>query len=534
MVSILIKKEFRSIWRSLFVNTKTGKKEKKAKTVFLLSLYAALAALLLCVFFVMASGLSEALVAMGLGWFYFAFIGILATAFGIFGDVFNTHSMMYGAKDNDLLFSLPVRSGDILLSRILVVFITGSAYMALVFVPSVVAYWVAFPSFSISVLLMQIILMAALSLIVTTLTCALGWVIQKISTKMKNRNAAKLTVTIIFLGLYYFVSTQATRYLESLVLNADKVSSSFKGFHLIYALGMGCTGSVPDCLIFTAVSLLLFIICFRIISHSYLKLSTESGKSEKKAYSSSQIRETSASCALFRREGMRFISSTVYALNTGLGIVFMLIGAVALIIFRGDVISFTSQLEEAGLGYLVPLSVTVAVSLLVSMNGISAPSVSLEGKSIWIVQSLPVSAWDVLKSKVLFCFVLSAVPSLILVLACYAVSLVSIALLPLLALYTLLGCILQAETGLIFNLLHPSLRWTNEASCVKNGLSTYLALLAGWGTTAVFGFLYFKFLSGVMSFILYISIFIVLSVTAAVLETLWLKKKGAAIFQYLS
>ncbi len=534
MVSILIKKEFRSIWRSLFVNMKTGKKEKKAKTVFLLSLYAALAVLLLCVFFVMASGLSEALVAMGLGWFYFAFIGILATAFGIFGDVFSTHSMMYGAKDNDLLFSLPVRSGDILFSRILVVFITGSAYMAIVFVPSVVAYWVASPSFSLFVLLMQIIVMAALALIVTTLTCALGWVIQKISTKMKNRNAAKLTVTIIFLGLYYFVSTQATRYLESLILNADRVSSSFRSVHLIYALGMGCTGSVPDCIIFTAVSLLLFIICFRIISHSYLKLSTESGKSEKKAYSSSQIRETSASGALFRREGMRFISSTVYALNTGLGIVFMLIGAVALIIFRGDVISFTSQLEEAGLGYLVPLSVTVVVSLLVSMNGISAPSVSLEGKSIWIVQSLPVSAWDVLRSKVLFCFVLSAVPSLILVFACYAVSLVSIALLPLLALYTLLGCILQAETGLIFNLLHPSLRWTNEATCVKNGLSTYLALLAGWGTTALFGFLYFKFLSEVMSFILYISVFIVLSILVAVLETLWLKKKGAVIFQYLS
>lgn len=534
MIRTLIKKEFRSIWRSLFVNTKTGKKEKKAKTVFLLTLYAALALLLLSVFFVMAFGLSEALVAMDLGWFYFAFIGILATAFGIFGDVFNTHSMMYGAKDNDLLFSLPIKSGDILFSRILVVFITGAGYMGLVFIPGIVAYWVASPSFSVLVLFMQILILFALALIVTTLTCTLGWVIQKISTKMKNRNAAKLTLTIIFLGLYYFVSTQATKYLESLILNADRVSSSLRSVHLIYALGKGCTGSLSDCLIFTALSVILFAICFRVISHSYLRLSTESGKSVKKSYSSSRIRGKTASEALFRREGMRFVSSTVYALNTGLGIAFMLIASAALVIWRGEVLSFKSLLEEAGLGCLVPLGVTVVVSLLVSMNGISAPSVSLEGKSLWIVQSLPVSAWDVLRSKVLFCFVLNAASSLILVLTCFAVSLVSIALLPLIALYTLLGCILQAETGLIFNLLHPSLRWTNEATCVKNGLSTYLALLAGWGTTAVFGFLYFKFLSEVMSFILYISVFIVLSILAAVFETLWLKKKGAAIFQYLS
>lgn len=534
MIRTLIKKEFRSMWRSLFVNTKTGKKEKKAKTVFLLSLYVALALLLFAVFFVMAFGLSEALVTMGLGWFYFAFIGILATALGIFGDVFNTHSMMYGAKDNDLLFSLPIRSGDILFSRILVVFITGGCYMGLVFIPGIVAYWVASPSFSFPVLLMQIVVMASLALIVTTLTCALGWVIQKVSVRMKNRNAAKLILTIIFLGLYYFVSTQATKYIETLILNADKVSSSFRSVHLLYALGAGCTGSLLDCLIFTLFSALLFFICFRVISRSYLSLSTETGKSVKKTYSSSGIRALSSGGALLKREGMRFLSSTVYALNTGMGIIFMLIGAVALLIWRSAILSLTSQLEEMGMGYLVPLGVSVVISLLVSMNGISAPSVSLEGKSIWIVQSLPVSAWDVLKSKLLFCFILSAVPALILVLVAYGVSLVTLPLLPLFVVYTLLCCILQAETGLVFNLLHPSLKWTNEASCVKNGLSTFLALFTGWGVTALFGFVYFKFLSSVMSFTLYLCVFTSLLLFAAVPGTLWLKKKGAAIFQYLS
>lgn len=534
MIRTLVRKEFFSIWRSLFVNTKTGKKEKKVRTVLLISLYSALALLLLAVFFIMAFGLSASLVEMNLGWFYFAFIGIIATAFGIFGDVFNTHSVMYGAKDNDLLFSLPIRSSDILFSRILVVFITGSVYMSLVFMPALVAYWIASPSFSLPVLLMQIIVMAASALLVTTFTCLLGWVIQKLVVKMKNRNVAKLVATIVFLGLYYALSTRASKYIESLILNAEKVSSSFRSVHLIYALGKGCTGSLLDCLIFTAVSTLLFLICFRVISRSYLRLSTESGKSVKKHYSSSQLRRTTVTGALFRREGRRFVGSTVYALNTGLGILFMLIAAVALVIWHNSVLSFVSLLEEGGMGYLVPLGVTVIISLLVSMNGISAPSVSLEGKNLWIVQSLPVSAWEVLRSKILFCFALSAVPAVILAVTCCIVPLIRLSLLPLLLIFILLNCILQAETGLIFNLLHPSLKWTNEATCVKNGLATYLALFSGWGATAVFGFVYYKFLSLVMSFALYLSVFTVIYALIALFETLWLKKKGTGIFQYLS
>ena len=45
-----------------------------------------------------------------------------------------------------------------------------------------------------------------------------------------------------------------------------------------------------------------------------------------------------------------------------------------------------------------------------SMNDMTAPSVSLEGKSLWLMQSLPVTPWQVLKAKLSMQIILTAVP----------------------------------------------------------------------------------------------------------------------------
>ena len=49
---------------------------------------------------------------------YYALIIRIAVFMGVFGSVFNTYSSLYKAKDNDLLLSLPVPVGDILVVRL--------------------------------------------------------------------------------------------------------------------------------------------------------------------------------------------------------------------------------------------------------------------------------------------------------------------------------------------------------------------------------------------------------------------------------
>lgn len=84
-------------------------------------------------------------------------------------------------------------------------------------------------------------------------------------------------------------------------------------------------------------------------------------------------------------------------LNCGLGIVFMLIAAVALLI-KQDVVR-SMILKAAGYEELFALAAVAAICMMTTMNDMAAPSVSLEGKNLWLVQALPVSGWQVLKAK---------------------------------------------------------------------------------------------------------------------------------------
>ena len=69
--------------------------------------------------------LANPLRAAGFDWLYFALFGIIGLMFGVFGSVFNTYAALYKANDNDLLLSLPVPVGSILLSRLLGVYLSG-------------------------------------------------------------------------------------------------------------------------------------------------------------------------------------------------------------------------------------------------------------------------------------------------------------------------------------------------------------------------------------------------------------------------
>ena len=75
-----------------------------------------------------------------------------------------------------------------------------------------------------------------------------------------------------------------------------------------------------------------------------------------------------------------------------------------------SLLSHVREMERAGVGILKiegrmkrPEYVAAAVTacLMASTNYITAPSISLEGRTLWILRSLPVSAWDVLVSKLM-------------------------------------------------------------------------------------------------------------------------------------
>ena len=109
----------------------------------------------------------------------------------------------------------------------------------------------------------------------------------------------------------------------------------------------------------------------------------------------------------------------------------------------------------------------------------TAVSVSLEGKNLWIAQSLPLSNRDFLGGKLLFSlllglpFLLLAVVLSILALGAGWEEALWLLLFPLLLL------LLVSVLGLFVNLHLPSLNWENETRVVKQSAASMAACFTG-------------------------------------------------------
>ena len=100
-------------------------------------------------------------------------------------------------------------------------------------------------------------------------------------------------------------------------------------------------------------------------------------------------------------------------MNCGLGTVFILAAAVALFIAGDKLSEALNQVFGEKEGFLLLVATAATLSC---MNDITAPSVSLEGKSLWLLQSLPVDPWKVLWAKVRLHWYITSIPSIVLTL----------------------------------------------------------------------------------------------------------------------
>ena len=214
MLKVLLQKQLAEIFRTYFYNAKTNKARSRGATIaYLVGFALLMVGLLGGIFAYLSVSLCGALSAVGMDWLFFALMGLLAVFLGAFGSVFNTYSSLYLAKDNDLLLSMPIPVRTIMASRLLGVYLMGLMYSGVVILPAVIVYWIMI-SASAAAIAGGVLLVALISLFVLTLSCALGWVVAKISLKLKNKSFITVFVSLVFLGVYYFLaaSAQATRW----------------------------------------------------------------------------------------------------------------------------------------------------------------------------------------------------------------------------------------------------------------------------------------------------------------------------------
>ncbi len=415
----------------------------------------------------------------GLDWLYFAMAALMCFGLMFVGSVFTAKAQLYEAKDNDLLLSLPIRPRDILLSRLLLLWVITMFFGLLVSVPVLLARQTAlgFSGAGLAVCLVLFVLL--LPLLSLTVSALFGYLMHRITARVGQKSLVTVALSLVFLVAYMYLVMQMNPLIERLAQDPSGAARSLGAVAPLYMLGVCAAGARFDqLLLIAAVVLLLFGAMLALLSRSFIKTTTDRRGGAKKKYVERRTAALSPERALLQREWRRFLASPAYILNCGLGPIFLLIGAVVLLIERGRI---APLLQAEGLAEFLPWILMLGLCFTGGLSMMTAASVSLEGKSLWIVRSLPVDTRAVLRSKLRLHLLITVPPVLLCVLSGALILRPALPLLLCLVLVPLLFSLFGALLGLAENLRHPNLDWINETQAVKSGASILLTMLICWG-----------------------------------------------------
>ncbi len=533
MIKVLLKKQLTEIFKNYFFDMKKNKARSKVSTVLYFVLFAFLMIFVMGATFGALSFALSPIITLGFGWLYYAVLSLIAVLFGVFGSVFSTYSGLYLSKDNDLLLSMPIPVSAIMTSRLLGVYLMGLLYSSVVLIPAVAVYFITAPfkigAFEISG---AVILLITVSLFVLSLSCIFGYLVARVSLRLKNKSFVTVIIALVFFALYYFVYFKASSFISEFIKNVVIYGDAIKQrAYVTYIIGRSAEGDILSTLaVISAVLLLLFVTLY-IISKSFIKIATSTAAVKKTAYKKEKQRSHTILTAVLLKEAGRFTSSANYMLNCGLGAVFM-IAAGVFVLFKGAVIREILSIQFAGLEGLLYVAACAVLFFMISMNDISAPSVSLEGKTLWQIRALPVPTKTVLKAKLLLQIYVNIVPALF----CAVCIIITLRPDVITGVMTVLLCSCYVVFHSLFSLfcgLHKvNLNWTNEIVPIKQGLNVLFAVFGGLGFSIVTGLSYLL-LAAFISAWMYMLIIFALLLVLCVLLYRFISNKGVRIFEDL-
>ncbi len=465
------------------------KKKWGAKQVFLAAMYGILLAMLASYSFGLSFGLGFlnmeelvpgcAVVVPGLLIFFFTML--------------KTNGIMFGYKDYDMLMALPVPTRTVIASRFLLLYLFHLGITAFVLVPMGVGYFL-WAEKSVLAVVMWMLGIFLVPLIPTVAATLAGAVIIFISSRFRGANAVSTILTVLFCVAVLLVSFGSTAVIPEEGFTPEQIGAVGEMLsEEIYRMypparwfaGGILSGNVLLFLLFAGTSAGFYLLFVLFVSKNYKKMNTGLMTHRTKGnYKVGKVTAKSPVTAICQKEARRFFGSTTYCVNMGIGVLMSLLFAVAACFVTDEklVQMLGMQIPEQIFQGAVPL----LVGVLAMMTCTTSVSMSLEGKNLWILKSLPIAKEDIYKGKIRFNLMLQ-IP----------VSLISAALLAvrfhytgaailLLFAYPVAAAFAGSVWGLFINLKLPVYDWMNEMTVIKQSASSLCGILFGMVLTIPF------------------------------------------------
>lgn len=405
----------------------------------------------------------------------------------LFTSMSFANGTLFGFKDYDLIVSLPVTHTQIAASRLLLAYVFTVLFDSMILLPcgAVYAYLVRpaaafYPIFLLTMLAAPIVPMIIGSII--------GVVIARILSFIKGGKYFQMLLTCaLCLGSMSMAMNMEALMESGAFANIGVMIGNI--MNRIYPLTNIYVSAVRD-LSWMSTAVFVLLAAAALLAASWLMgrfmpqintaLTTTRARGK---FHMRGMKIASPLMALYKKEFGRYVSSVIYLFNTAFGLLMALIGVIVLFVKGGEILpQIMTALYVMGMDpSVVVYALGYIGAFMIATCYTTGVSISLEGKNLWLIQSLPVKGGDVLMSKMMVNLTLTVPTSLIIGIGGGLALSLSVGEMALLTLFELAYALCTAAVGLMINLKNHSFDWTNEAAVVKQSAASSFTMLFNLG-----------------------------------------------------
>ena len=437
--------------------------------------------------------------------------------------VFKVKGTVFGFRDYDLVMSLPVSTGEIIACRLIILYSFNFIFVLILLIPMMVAYGIlAQPS--VLFYLFCSITMFFLPLVPIVIASFLGTLIALAASKFRHQNLLNilfsLGLIVIVVGLSFALGGDGKQL-------ADMGKTMINQVNSMYPLAPLFSKAVVDydlfaLVLFVGISILAFLLYTILVKIIFKKMNTAMLTGTAKAnFKISELKTKTSSPwkALYMKELKRFFASPLYVLNTGIGVVLLTVGTIAMIF-----VDLGTLLGDPLAGSQLAANFPLAISFCVVMTCPSTSSISLEGRSWWIMKSLPVTSKQVYLSKVAVnCTIVAPAVLDAVIIGCV----LKLGMLEtfLIVLVTIASSVFISFLGLLINLILPNFTWISEVVVIKQSAAMIVTIFSGFTYVGIQILLLFALKSFLLACLVFLILTIALNIILFVVLMTYGKKR---------
>ena len=435
----------------------------------LMIFYLAAAAVLLCM--------------IGAGESVPAFAALVSGAVIFIFSFLKAAPILFDAADLERLSPLPLSPVSVIISRFFILYAEELLFSAAIVLPASLVY-LMLERPGIGSLFMILLALPFQPLLPLTTAAALGTIILAAGAGMKHRGVVRMILTtgfslLVVAGSFAFsfgIREPDMGDLGGLLESAVAAGIRFYPPAGLYAAGVS-DQRISDLLLFAGLSAGMFAVFTAAAGPRFREISgmlSQHGAGKRFRMGTQRLQPVWK--AEYFRELRRYFASHIYVSNTL--VIYLLIpaAAAALAVMGNARIAAAMQLSEDETGRLLRTGIPFLMSLLAAMGNTAPISLSMEGKQLWLLQSLPIRPQSVFLGKILVNLTMG-VPSVLL--SALLVTLGGWADGIWTAAFPAASLWLLSALGVWINLKLPSFDWESETAAVKQSISLLVSMLTG-------------------------------------------------------